>query len=214
VFNPEALDQPNPEVDPQGRNLPSKVQSLATSALRALIKSVFGVDLVGGDETAADPAQRSWTQMMVFDVYRTLYSLTNQFRVYMTRILREPIGLNNPNVAGYVWSNRPHEVTMCDAAAKYGVFREVLVHEMAHSFTFNNMNVYTAWVQNFWTPDGKSLKTPSVTAYGCTNPHEDIAESVKVFWQSGDALKQKDPARYEFVKKYFFNGREYSTSAR
>ena len=48
---------------------------------------------------------------------------------------------------------------MTDSAAKYGMFRDTLVHEMAHSYSLRNMDIYQKWTDTFWVNGGKSLKT-------------------------------------------------------
>ena len=97
-----------------------------------------------------------------------------------------------------------------------------LVHEMAHAWHYKHPDLLEQWITLFWNKgnssasasswnpyDGYYPKTTSVSDYGNSNPMEDLAESVREYFQNGASLKASDPERYEFVKKNIMSGKEY-----
>lgn len=208
--NPDNLTS-NPEVDPKGEYAPSKVVNLSADQLQKLILAKFNVRLLGGlIGKGAEKDGYLWTQKQMWEVYRTLYSLPKIFFCRTLEIKREKVAFNNPYILGYVWSGIPR-VHLADSSVRAGLFNEVLAHEMAHcwEFTYSNLSLQKKWKETFWTDGGTTYKTKPPTTYGGTNYHEDFAESVKTYWANGANLKSTNPARYEFVKNYVMNGREF-----
>lgn len=88
-----------------------------------------------------------------------------------------------------------------------GSFRGTLVHEMTHAFQRSNPNIEQQWTRLFWA--GNRPRTSSISDYGNTNPAEDMAECVRVYFEDSATLRAQDPARYNFIKQYIMSGQEY-----
>jgi hypothetical protein len=82
---------------------------------------------------------------------------------------------------------------------------------MTHTFQNTYPQVYNAWKSTF---DHRTSPTP----YGATQPAEDMAESVRVYWTGGTIKNGKfvsnagvtmDLERYEFIKNNIMKGVEY-----
>jgi hypothetical protein len=86
-------------------------------------------------------------------------------------------------------------------------FAGTTVHEMTHAFQNKNLAIERQWETQFW--NGNSPKSSSVSDYGNTNASEDMAESVREYWQNGAAMKSSQPERYQFVKQFVMGGKEY-----
>ncbi|HTL12721.1 MAG TPA: hypothetical protein VL588_09555 [Bdellovibrionota bacterium] len=52
-----------------------------------------------------------------------------------------------------------------------------------------------------------------VSRYGATNPDEDFAESFRAYRYSPQLLKDRCPAKYQYMKELVFNGVEYTSEA-
>ena len=57
-----------------------------------------------------------------------------------------------------------------------------------------------------WSRDPNAM---TMTHYAGTSPREDFAESCSYYLMSGDELKDKNPRKYEFLKKHIFGGLEF-----
>lgn len=88
-----------------------------------------------------------------------------------------------------------------------GSFRGTLVHEMTHAFQRSNPTIEQQGARLFWA--GNRPRTSSVSDYGNTNPAEDMAECVRVYFEDSATLRAQDPARYNFVKQFIMSGQEY-----
>ena len=86
-------------------------------------------------------------------------------------------------------------------------FAGTTVHEMTHAFQNKHPDIERRWGDQFW--NGNSPKSSSISDYGNTNVAEDMAESVREYWQRGAAMKSSHPDRYEFVKQFVMGGKEY-----
>jgi hypothetical protein len=95
-------------------------------------------------------------------------------------------------------------------------FKRTLVHEMTHCFQNTYPQVMQTWSQKFW-PGGR-LVGQCPTGYGRTQPVEDMAESVATYWTGGSIRNgvfvsrsgtTMDLERYNFIKKYIMDGKEY-----
>jgi hypothetical protein len=82
---------------------------------------------------------------------------------------------------------------------------------MTHTFQNTYPQIAQRWYNTF---DHRT----SPTGYGATQPAEDMAESVRVYWQGGRIQNGRfvsnggttmDLERYEFIKNYIMDGEEY-----
>jgi hypothetical protein len=95
-------------------------------------------------------------------------------------------------------------------------FKRTLVHEMTHCFQNTYPQVMQNWSRQFW-PGGR-LVGQCPTGYGRTQPVEDMSESVATYW-TGGSIKNgvfvsrsgatMDLERYNFIKQYIMDGKEY-----
>src|SRR5690606_4066825 len=50
-----------------------------------------------------------------------------------------------------------------------------------------------------------------ISEYGKTNPFEDFTESTVAYRYNSENLKKRSPEKYEFIKKYVYQGLEFDT---
>lgn len=169
--------------------------------LKGSIKSKFGIDAADGDGAA-------WNDPQYDRAYKVLANLPSAFRRCTKTIVRDKY-FRSSSVLGYVRMGIP-TVHLLNSCCKENTFQGTLVHEMTHCFQAANPKINTMWAKLFW-PNGRAgkPKSSSVSSYGNTQPIEDFAESVRVYFQSGSAMKSRYPDRYDFIKRYVMSGREY-----
>lgn len=172
-----------------------------TAGLRGSIKSKFGISAADGDGAA-------WNDPQLDRAYKVLSALPSGFRKCTKTIVRDKF-YRSSSVLGYVRMGIP-TVHLLNSCCKENTFQGTLVHEMAHCFQAANTKINALWASTFW-PRGKAggPKSSSVSSYGNTQPIEDFAESVRVYFQSGSSMKARYPDRYDFIKRYVMSGREY-----
>lgn len=175
--------------------------SLAVSGLAGLksqMKANYGITAQDGDGAA-------WNEKQVTAASAVLARLPARFRGCTKTITRDRI-FQSASVLGYVRLGIP-TVHIMNSACTEGTFQGTIVHEMTHCFQSANPSVNTAWSQKFW-PNGRAggARPASVSSYGNTQPIEDFAESVRVYFQSGASMKASQPERYDFIKKYVMGG--------
>ncbi len=68
-------------------------------------------------------------------------------------------------------------------------FQGTLVHEMTHTFQDANPDLEKQWAKTFWENGKPKSRSPS--AYGNSIPIEDMAESIRAYWQKGEWMKAK-----------------------
>ncbi len=170
------------------------------------IRAQFGIIMENG--TA------QWALNTLKTVYNAFAKLPSSFfgrTQTVQRISTTPLG---SGVMGYVNTGAPGKIYITDLGAQLDL-AGTLVHEMTHCFQFNgNISTMNTWSQQFWgarnSYSGQAqYATAPPTEYGKTNAYEDMAESVRVYFASSASLKQRDPARYEFVKTRIMNGKEF-----
>ena len=136
-----------------------------------------------------------------------------------TNVVRDKTFQGQNGVLGYVRGDRPSTVYVLDlAVAVYGNsqaaiestkrgFQHTLVHEMTHCLQFQNPNVLSQWRNRFWP--GNRLRGTCPSAYGRTQPAEDMAESFAFFILGGTIRgnyfvtpggSMMDLERYEFIR--------------
>lgn len=184
----------------------------STPEARAKFREKWGVNPVEGDTF--------WSagQLQVAD--GVMAKLPVSFRGSTKEIVRErdiSAGINpayRGRVYGFVDSRNYQRVHMLDLSARGGSvaeaqnqFRGTMVHEMAHCFQFSHPDIYRSFAQRFWGSGRPN--PPSVSGYGNTQPAEDFSESVRQYFQAGSYMRQTQPARYEFVRKYVMSGKEF-----
>jgi hypothetical protein len=103
--------------------------------------------------------------------------------------------------------------------------RSTLVHELGHSLAnFGELAESEEWWRySGWRPPAGGTRAADwfearatrrgtcVSEYGCTNPHEDFAESVVAYRYNPAHLRRVSPEKYEFLKNTLFDGLEYTS---
>jgi hypothetical protein len=177
------------------------VPSGGVSTQKAFMRQQFGITAKDGDGAV-------WSEAQLKAANAVLAKLPPHFRSFTKTITRDRM-YRNANVLGYVRMGIP-EVHLTNSACKEGTFQGTLVHEMVHTFQAENPTITRSWEKTFW-PLGKFVGPipRSVSSYGNTQPLEDMAESVRMYYQSGARMKQEQPKRYEFIKTHVMSGREF-----
>ncbi len=149
-----------------------------------------------------------WTAEELKGVYGLLKQMPPEFRKYTTTIVRDK---ESDKAEGFVSPIMPWKVHLCGTT--YYV-KETLAHEMTHCYQFNNLKLTNDWNREFFgnrighlASMGKP-KTASVSEYGDTNSLEDMAESVREYYENPENMKRTQPGRYEFVKNRIMKGVE------
>ena len=155
-----------------------------------------------GIHKAVDGSSK-WTQAQKDDANKILKTLPVQFRNCTKRIVRE--GNIIPGALG--WSDMRGNVFLPDCSCDGRSFQGPIVHEMTHNFIGVNPTVIANWKSQFWASGQPN--PPSVSGYGNTNCDEDLCESVRTYWQIGPQMKQTQPDRYAFIKKYVMQGIDF-----
>ena len=207
-FSIRIKDTTQPTATPANQNGQTTGTSTDLSTVAGLINAIrtqFGVIMENG--TA------QWALNTLKTVYNAFAKLPASFlgrTQTVQRISTTPLG---SGVMGYVNSGTPGKIYITDLGSQMDL-AGTLVHEMTHCFQFNgNMSTMNAWSQQFWGARNSytgqyQYTTAPPTEYGKTNAYEDMAESVRLYYASSAALKQRDPVRYEFVKTRIMNGKE------
>lgn len=170
----------------------------SVAGLKAEMKAKYGISANDGDGAV-------WSQRQLEEANKVLATLPESFRSN-TKSIQRDASYMSPGVLGYVRMGIP-TVHMLNSSCYDRTFQGTLVHEMTHTFQANNMHLVNAWKSQFWSSGRPN--PPSVSSYGNTQAVEDIAESVRTYWQSGAAMKKSQPDRYEFIRKHVMGGTEY-----
>ncbi len=177
---------------------PTTTGTSSVAGLKAEMKAKYGI-------TATDGNGAVWSQRQLEEANKVLATLPASFRSN-TKSIQRDASYMSASVLGYVRMGIP-TVHIMNSACYDKTFQGTLVHEMTHTFQANNMHITNAWQSQFWSSGRPN--PPSVSSYGNTQSVEDFAESVRVYWQSGAAMKKSQPARYEFIRKHVMGGTEY-----
>ncbi len=191
---PTSTTPPATTTPPQGTT-----DGQGVAGLKAEMSAKYGIKAVDGDGAV-------WSQRQLEEANKVLSTLPEEFRKCTKNIQRDAM-FHSPNVLGYVQMGIP-TVHLLNSCCQMGTFQGTLVHEMTHTFQAYHPDITRMWQQTFWA-NGRSPSPPSVSGYGNTQPVEDMAESVRQYWQAGSYMKQTNPQRYEFVKKYIMGGKEF-----
>jgi hypothetical protein len=230
--DPEPAPDPDPAPDPQPDPDPDPtVKPNDVGGMRSYVQQKYGINCSDGQGAtwsinqlnAADeafdslpPFFREATQVVYrdgpapsFAPPTTLgYVIVPQRKIHMLDLSTKMTqGLYNSLVAAY--GRAPTEEEQMYALKKN--FQGTLVHEMTHTFQNTYPQIYNSWKQSF-------NHASSPTSYGKTQPAEDMAESVRVYWSGGrisngkfisNSGVQMDLARYEFIKTHIMKGKEF-----
>lgn len=206
-------------------------------ALRAAVKAKYNIDLTDGSgatwsENQLKAADEAFGELPSFFrkctdlVYRdgppyasfipssaAAYVIVPQRKIHMLNLsVSMTQSAYNSMVAAY--GRAPTQAEQM-AYLKHN-FKRTLVHEMTHCFQNTYPQVYQTWASKFW-PGGR-LAGSCPTGYGRTQPAEDMAESVATYYTGGTIRNgmfisrsgaQMDLERYNFIKKYIMDGKEY-----
>lgn len=166
------------------------------------VKDGVTADIGWGFKTTAG----SWDVPKLTIMRDTLAKLPPHF-VKCTTLVYSNQSIVGPNSGCYgIYNHLDGTMWMSDSAMRDGRFAGTLVHEMTHAFQRSNPQIMQEWTKLFW--NGNKPRTPSPTEYGDTKPVEDMAESVRLYFEDPAALKL-DKARYEFIKKFIMRGVEF-----
>lgn len=199
IVRPKQTSQPVP-VPPTPTPTPVPGGNSKTQA--AYMQAQFGITPKSGSNAV-------WSQAQLEAANKVLATLPASFRSATKSIQRDVAFNGKSGVLGWVQMGNP-TVHLTNAACKVGVFEGTLVHEMTHTFQAANPQVAKDWEKTFW-PLGKWIGPipRSVTSYGNTEPLEDMAESVRLYWENGAWMKKNQPKRYEFIKTQVMAGKEF-----
>ncbi len=104
-----------------------------------------------------------------------------------------------------MWSTKP------SSSRQYVAFHEI-AHNISHSL--GDLDNSPAWLSTAgWTRMGDNWTTEAnfcaVSKYGNSKPDEDFAETVSAYRYNGRSLRERCPAKYQFMKERVFQNREY-----
>lgn len=233
---PAPKPEPTPTPAPKPEPAPQPATD-SKEAVRAAIKAKYGISAIAGQNQdwsenqlrAADEALASlpsFFRKCTDTVYRdgppydprippsaAAYVIVPQHKVHMLDLSAQMTqGAYNSLCAAYGRAPTKDEQM---AYLKHN-YKRTLVHEMTHCFQNTYPQVMQTWSSKFW-PGGR-LAGQCPTGYGRTQPVEDMAESVATYW-SGGTIKNgvfvsrsgavMDLERYNFIKKYIMDGKEY-----
>lgn len=129
-----------------------------------------------------------------------------------------------------IQSSKSHKTAL--ANAKMTIFRNidklssahkqmVYMHELGHTYAdILEIDDHEEWLKiGKWEKDSSAPKLIEawnsdgnhVSSYATTNPKEDLAESFVTYRYAPHRLKSTAPKKYEFIKKYIFQGLEYTS---
>jgi hypothetical protein len=190
---------------------PSGHDKTTVEGMRSHIKDTYGINCIDG--TAG------WTLGQLTAAEEMYSQLPAGFVGATTQVVRDKELPGYNGVLGYVRSDKPSRVHILDlSVAVYGNtqaaiestkrgFQHTLVHEMTHCLQFKYPNVYNQWRNMFWP--GNRLVGTCPSAYGRTQPAEDMAESFAYFILGGTIKgnyfvtpggSMMDLERYNFIK--------------
>lgn len=173
--------------------------SASVQQLKEEMRSRHGINAV--DDTSR------WTSEHLAATNRVLDTLPESFKRHTQNIRRRNMISNHPNVLGAVVMGVPTVHVADSAFRSRSLYEGTLIHEMTHTFQANNRDITDLWNRQFWS--GNRPRSASVSAYGNSNALEDMAESVREYWQNGSNMKRTHPDRYEFIRRYVMDGEEY-----
>jgi hypothetical protein len=231
---PTPAPTPAPKPEPQPTPQPP---SDSKESVRAAIKAKYGIDAADGQnqtwsENQLRAADEAFASLPAFfrkctdTVYRdgppydprippsaAAYVIVPQHKIHMLDLSAQMTqGAYNSLVAAYGRAPSKDEQM---AYLKHN-YKRTLVHEMTHCFQNTYPQVMQTWSRTFW-PGGR-LAGQCPTGYGRTQPVEDMAESVATYWSGGSIRNGvfvsrsgtvMDLERYNFIKKYIMDGKEY-----
>ncbi|MFA6093296.1 MAG: hypothetical protein WCU88_10315 [Elusimicrobiota bacterium] len=159
--------------------------------------------------TASDGDAR-WKASELANAIGVMLELPSSFRSCTQGLRRIKAG-RKEGVTGYVEMNVAPVAFITDAGADYHGISGWLVHEMTHCFQMAHPDILEAWEEKFWNifVFFSSPRTPSATGYGNDSPKNDMAESVRRYWELGRGMKASFPDRYEFIRVHIMSGMEF-----
>lgn len=190
---------PSAPTTPTAPTAPTTPTGTGIAGLKAEMRGKYGIEARDGDA--------QWSERQLEEANKVLASLPECFRSHTKSIQRDGVYRGMTGVLGYVQMGIP-TVHMMNGSCRDGTFQGTLVHEMTHTWQANNSALTNQWQRQFW-PNGRTPSPSSVSSYGNTQPVEDMAESVRVYWQNGPAMKKSQPARYEWIKNNIMGGQEF-----
>ncbi len=226
----------SPPSQPAPTTISSNPQNMSEAQLKASLKAKYGFSaldgqgatwsknqLIAADEAFASLPEyfRSCTDVIYRDgpppsfapAGTSGYVIVPQRKIHMLDAsVTASQWLYNSLISRY--GRKPTNAELM-ANLKYN-FQRTIVHEMTHCFQNTHPDISRAWQNTFW-PGGR-LTGNCPTSYGRTQPVEDMAESVATYWVGGKIeggyFKARngnvmDIKRYNFIKNYVMNGKEY-----
>jgi len=198
--SPQPSSPTTPPATPDPSAQPTPTPSGTLEELKAELQTKYGIEAVDGSGA-------TWSEGQLKAALEVLQKLPPEFYGATKRIQRDASYNGNPNVMGWVQMGDPTVHLTNSACTDVTAFSGVLVHEMTHTFQAANPGVRAQWEAQFW-PNGQQ-KSSSVSSYGNSQAVEDMAESVRFYFQNGAQMKSQYPDRYEFIRKNVMNGVEF-----
>ncbi len=189
----------------------------STLSTATLILEKFGITPLDGSDRGFSPDAEirggKWEDRSIQALYDLLGALPESFRTCTKRVeictsFDNPKTKNPTSILGY------YDLSNQDMVIKSGTPQKVqsyAIHEMTHAFQRFNPQIGLDWLSTFW-PEGRQA-TPSVSLYGNTNGMEDMAESVREYWDNGAHMAADHPERYAFVRDRIMGGVEFIRQA-
>ena len=113
---------------------------------------------------------------------------------------RDDAGFHKPGVQAYYCQTERRICFLCLPNPE--LFRHVLYHEIGHHVfaLVISSKVRTLWVNRI------ALQTPSVSAYGATNPQEDFAEAYAMYLAPESDRSATAMLKLSFLRELVFSG--------
>jgi hypothetical protein len=157
-----------------------------TRALKAEIEQKFNISLREGGlwfhSGSSDYQATCWTLGELQAVKDTLEHCPESFRGFTRYINRAKAHVEDgadDDCSGIVWKKQPSVVFMFDPSAdpgeNYSFFKRTLVHEMTHSYQYQNDSILSDWNAEFWA----EYSGPAVSLNFISTPDKLKLEGVK-----------------------------------
>ena len=166
------------------------------------IASRFGVVPVDGKE-------RIWSLDELQTLQSTLRDLPPPLQAAARGVLLRREVMDDEGPARHLGDfSRSGRIRIFDNAD--GELKAVVIHEIAHAYDWKDgrYSKNGFWDLSGWRKDGKEYrydrsKDNFARSYGQTNPEEDWATSVEMFYADPDRLRRNAPDKFDYLSKLF-----------
>ncbi|MFC1746005.1 hypothetical protein ACFL35_18580 [Candidatus Riflebacteria bacterium] len=180
-----------------------QIQSDAKNTLKNLSDSQIRSKIEGESGSKIIRVDRAFSREELTTIYAVTKAVPPDFLRAAT-IARATNHARGGSISGVtkskkVGSNYTSDITIFNASSFD--FSNTLVHEMTHAWAFQT-GFYAKWEAKFSPKDAP-------TSYGRSNSHEDLCESVAMYYTNPDFLRKNYPDRYEMIKSQVMKGRTF-----